>query len=64
MGLLDQILGSVLAKNSGSQASGGLGDGLGRPELVHHMTPEGRLPADDGGQVDTAFADLRRSLGM
>jgi uncharacterized protein YidB (DUF937 family) len=47
---------------SDEEASGGLAALL--PELVHQLTPEGRLPADDSGQIDTAFADLRRSLGM
>jgi uncharacterized protein YidB (DUF937 family) len=47
---------------SDEEASGGLAALL--PELVHQLTPEGRLPADEGGQVDTALADLRRSLGM
>jgi uncharacterized protein YidB (DUF937 family) len=47
---------------SDEEASGGLAALL--PELVNQLTPEGRLPADDGGQVDTALADLRRSLGM
>ncbi|MPZ47306.1 MAG: DUF937 domain-containing protein [Betaproteobacteria bacterium] len=46
---------------SDDEVSGGLASLL--PELVNQLTPEGRLPAD-GGQVDTAFADLRRSLGM
>jgi uncharacterized protein YidB (DUF937 family) len=46
---------------SDEEVSGGLASLL--PELVNQLTPEGRLPAD-GGQVDTAFADLRRSLGM
>ncbi len=45
---------------SDEEASGGLASLV--PELVNQLTPEGRLPA--GGQVDTAFADLRRSLGM
>jgi uncharacterized protein YidB (DUF937 family) len=46
---------------SEEEASGGLAALL--PELVNQLTPEGRLPAD-GGHVDTAFADLRRSLGI
>jgi uncharacterized protein YidB (DUF937 family) len=33
------------------------------PALVDQLTPEGRMP-DDSGQVDTAFDDLRRSLGL
>ena len=46
---------------SDEEASGGLASLL--PELVNQLTPDGRLPADSG-QVDTAFADLRRSLGL
>lgn len=41
------------------------GEGLAAllPELVNQLTPEGRMPADPV-QVDTAFDDLRRSLGL
>jgi uncharacterized protein YidB (DUF937 family) len=46
---------------SDEEASGGLAALL--PELVDQLTPEGRLPPD-GGQVDTALADLQRSLGI
>ena len=41
------------------------GEGLAAllPVLVNQLTPQGSLPADTG-QVDTAFDDLRRSLGL
>ena len=48
------------ARVSDEEASSGLASLL--PELVNGLTPEGQLPAQ--GQVDTALADLRRSLGM
>ena len=46
---------------SDEEASGGLAALL--PELVNQLTPEGRLQ-DDGAQVDSALADLQRSLGI
>jgi uncharacterized protein YidB (DUF937 family) len=46
---------------SEEEASGGLASLL--PELVNQLTPQGHLPAD-GAHIDTAFDDLRRSLGM
>ena len=51
---------AVQAGVSDEEASGGLAALL--PELVNGLTPQGQLPAQ--GEVDTALADLRRSLGM
>ena len=51
---------AVQAGVSDEEASGGLASLL--PELVDGLTPQGQLPAE--GQVDTALADLRRSLGL
>jgi uncharacterized protein YidB (DUF937 family) len=51
---------AVQAGVSDEEAGGGLAALL--PELVNGLTPQGQLPAQ--GEVDTALADLRRSLGM